>query len=386
LESDKDKIHAAVLRCTATLRKHVLDRDPARARRIQEMLNEIGRAANELEDPVRREKYNRSLQPAAPTIVVTTETGAELSTQLQEPTLILQRRPPPPPPPVPSHLPPPPIPRSFEESASETPVPAPELPYPSAISWRWLKWAVPLLILSAGATAAYYKWGGNLFSSRSGDTATFAAPAVTSLTAVASRLPAEIFPWNLEGLPGQVVSQRLEQAKQSLANNDHDQTRTLAIRVLGNRQATPSEWEEALLLLRKLPTKTGRREQLDADLTIRALGEACALARVSTTLNQAVNIAIEQVEHFSTASSPRSDFVPPLAYGLGSYWLQKISGDTAIREQAARTAWRPCARLSTYTKRFSGNKHYRTTSPSVSPRAGCGRIIPNPPRRRHAML
>ena len=94
-EADETKIHAAVLACSATVRKQALDPDPARAHRVQELLNEIGRAGFVLEDPRQREAYNRQLQstlrfdrpapaPAAPPPI-------PAALPVNEPSLIISR-------------------------------------------------------------------------------------------------------------------------------------------------------------------------------------------------------------------------------------------------------------------------------------------------------
>jgi hypothetical protein len=61
-ESEADKIHATFLRRIATLRKYALDPDPKRARKIQEMLNEISRAGAVLESPQIKQVYDHALR------------------------------------------------------------------------------------------------------------------------------------------------------------------------------------------------------------------------------------------------------------------------------------------------------------------------------------
>jgi len=60
-ESDPRTIHDAVLKQTARLRRWSLDPDPYRARRVQEILNEVSRAGADLEDPSRKAFYDARL-------------------------------------------------------------------------------------------------------------------------------------------------------------------------------------------------------------------------------------------------------------------------------------------------------------------------------------
>ena len=60
-EADARTIHAAALRQTTTLRQWVLHPDPQRARRVQEMLNEVGRAGAILENPEAKATYDAHL-------------------------------------------------------------------------------------------------------------------------------------------------------------------------------------------------------------------------------------------------------------------------------------------------------------------------------------
>jgi len=57
-EPDTRLIHEAVLRQTAKLKRWALDPDPERARRVQELLNEVNRAGAVLEDPLAKAEYD----------------------------------------------------------------------------------------------------------------------------------------------------------------------------------------------------------------------------------------------------------------------------------------------------------------------------------------
>ena len=74
-EDDVRVIHANVLRCSSIVRKYALTPERVRRERIQELLNEIGRAGVVLEDPNQRQAYNGNfpdwvppVQSTAPTI------------------------------------------------------------------------------------------------------------------------------------------------------------------------------------------------------------------------------------------------------------------------------------------------------------------------------
>jgi len=61
-EADADKIHAAVLRRVAELRKYALHSDPDRVRRVQDLLNEVSRAGTVLESPDGKRAYDDALR------------------------------------------------------------------------------------------------------------------------------------------------------------------------------------------------------------------------------------------------------------------------------------------------------------------------------------
>jgi len=61
-EADADKIHAAVLRRVAELRKYALHSDPDRVRRVQDLLNEVSRAGTVLESPDGKRVYDDALR------------------------------------------------------------------------------------------------------------------------------------------------------------------------------------------------------------------------------------------------------------------------------------------------------------------------------------
>ena len=63
-ESDAKKIHKAVLKQTARVRKWALAPDPERARRVQSMLNEVNGAGAVLENPETKPDYDRGLADA----------------------------------------------------------------------------------------------------------------------------------------------------------------------------------------------------------------------------------------------------------------------------------------------------------------------------------
>ena len=70
-EADVSVIHAAVLRCSAIVRKHALTPEPTRRERVQDLLNEIGRAGVVLEDTNLRTAYNQNFPDWATTLPVT---------------------------------------------------------------------------------------------------------------------------------------------------------------------------------------------------------------------------------------------------------------------------------------------------------------------------
>ena len=121
-ETDVGIIHAAVLRCSSIVKKYVLTPEPTRRIRVQDLLNEIGRAGVVLEDPNQRAAYNCNFPDWVSPVPVTKPSAPPLP----EPPRIPPVLPPPTPVPQPAPIP----------SAVSSPPTATTLP-PARLSSNW---------------------------------------------------------------------------------------------------------------------------------------------------------------------------------------------------------------------------------------------------------